>query len=54
MDVYGKEKYPTQHVFKYPKAGEENAKVALRIFSLETNKTAEIRVGDYEYIPRIN
>lgn len=54
MDVYGKEKYPTQHVFKYPKAGEENAKVALHIFSLKTNKTAEIRVGDYEYIPRIN
>ena len=54
MDMYGTGKYPTQHVFKYPKAGEDNAKVSLHIFSLETNKTAEIRVGDYEYIPRIN
>ena len=54
MDVYGKEKYPSQHVFKYPKAGEANAKVSLHIFSLNTGKTAEIRVGDYEYIPRIN
>ena len=54
MDVYGKGKYPTQEVFKYPKAGEDNAKVTLHIFSLVTNKTAEIIVGEYEYIPRIN
>ncbi len=54
MDVYGQGKYPTQHVFKYPKAGEDNAKVSLHIFSFETNKTAEITVGEYEYIPRIN
>ncbi|MGG8497246.1 S9 family peptidase [Tenacibaculum sp. TC6] len=54
MDVYGKGKYPTQEVFKYPKAGEDNAKVTLHIFSLVTNKTAEIMVGEYEYIPRIN
>lgn len=54
MDVYGTGKYPTQHVFKYPKAGEKNAKVSLHIFSLSTNKTAEIVFGEYEYIPRIN
>ncbi|WP_093669352.1 S9 family peptidase [Tenacibaculum sp. MAR_2009_124] len=53
MDVIGKDKYPSQHVFKYPKAGEDNAKVSLHIFSLETTKTAEITVGEYEYIPRI-
>lgn len=29
MDVYGETLYPTQHVFKYPKAGEENSKVSL-------------------------
>lgn len=54
MDVFGNGKYPVQHVFKYPKAGEDNAKVSLHIFSLKTNKTAEITVGEYEYIPRIN
>ncbi|WP_408030007.1 S9 family peptidase [Tenacibaculum xiamenense] len=54
MDMVGEEKYPSQHVFKYPKAGEDNAKVSLHMFSLETNKTAEITVGEYEYIPRIN
>ncbi len=54
MDMVGEKKYPSQHVFKYPKAGEDNAKVSLHIFSLETNKTAEITVGEFEYIPRIN
>lgn len=54
MDVYGKEKYPTQHVFKYPKAGEDNAKVTLHIYTLSTNGTAKMIFGDYEYIPRIN
>ncbi|CAM1351649.1 S9 family peptidase [Tenacibaculum insulae] len=54
MDVYGKEKYPTQQVFKYPKAGEKNAKVTLHIYSLKTNGTAKVIFGDYEYIPRIN
>ncbi|CAM1373457.1 Xaa-Pro dipeptidyl-peptidase precursor [Tenacibaculum litopenaei] len=53
MDMYGTGKYPSQHVFKYPKAGEANAKVSLRIFTMGSNKTAEITVGEYEYIPRI-
>ena len=54
MDVYGKGKYPTQEVFKYPKAGEDNAKVTLHVYSLTTNGTAKIIFGEYEYIPRIN
>ncbi|MEX6627116.1 S9 family peptidase [Tenacibaculum salmonis] len=54
MDMYGKGIYPTQQVFKYPKAGEENAKVTLHIYTLSTNGTAKMIFGDYEYIPRIN
>ncbi|CAM1333987.1 dipeptidyl-peptidase 4 [Tenacibaculum aestuariivivum] len=54
MDVYGNNIYPTQQVFKYPKAGEDNAKVTLHIYNLNTNGTAEVFFGDYEYIPRIN
>lgn len=54
MDVFGKGKYPSQHVFKYPKAGEDNAKVTLYMYSLESNNTARIVFGEYEYIPRIN
>lgn len=55
MDVYGKELYPSQYEFKYPKAGEDNAKVSLHIYDLNTKKTATINLGDYEdfYIPRI-
>ncbi|WBX73346.1 S9 family peptidase [Tenacibaculum pacificus] len=54
MDIYGKGIYPTQHVFKYPKAGEDNAKVSLHIYNLSTNGTSKMIFGDYEYIPRIN
>ncbi|MCB4797259.1 S9 family peptidase [Neotamlana laminarinivorans] len=56
MDVYGNALYQTQHVFKYPKAGEANALVSLHIFDAETGKTEEVKVdkayNDF-YIPRI-
>ncbi|MGB1042537.1 MAG: S9 family peptidase [Tenacibaculum sp.] len=54
MDVYGKEKYPSQHVFKYPKAGEDNAKVTLHLYALASKNTTKVDLGAYEYIPRIN
>jgi len=53
MDITGKELYPTQQVFKYPKAGEKNAVVTLHIYNVSTTKTSKINVGEYEYIPRI-
>jgi dipeptidyl-peptidase-4 len=53
MNVTGDELYPTQHVFKYPKAGEDNAKVTLHIYDVEKQTTKKIALGDYEYIPRI-
>jgi dipeptidyl-peptidase-4 len=53
MNVTGNELYPTQHVFKYPKAGEENAEVTLHIYDVEKQTTKKIGLGDYEYIPRI-
>ncbi len=56
MDIYGTGLYQTQHVFKYPKAGEKNAIVSLHIYDLEKNTTNEVKVGksysDF-YIPRI-
>ncbi|MFO7720749.1 MAG: DPP IV N-terminal domain-containing protein, partial [Gillisia sp.] len=56
MDVYGDELYPRADVFKYPKAGEENANVSLHIYELSTAETKDIALGEYEdfYIPRIN
>ena len=55
MDVYGKELYPSQQVFKYPKAGEPNAKVSLHIYDLSSGKTNKIDLAGYNsyYIPRI-
>ncbi|WP_055447771.1 S9 family peptidase [Lacinutrix mariniflava] len=56
MDVYGKDLYQTQTVFKYPKAGEANAIVSLHIHDLKKEKTTEVKVDKaYSdiYIPRI-
>jgi len=53
MDIVGKELYPEQQVFKYPKAGEKNAEVTLHMYAVSSKRTTKIRLGDYEYIPRI-
>ncbi|NGZ90602.1 S9 family peptidase [Psychroflexus maritimus] len=50
---YGQFLYPQQEVFKYPKAGDDNAKVSLHCFDLEQNKSIDVDLGEYEYIPRI-
>mgnify|MGYP001627957689 CR=1 FL=1 len=55
MDVYGQELYQTQDVFKYPKAGEHNAKVSLHIYDLQNSATTTIDLSKYQsyYIPRL-
>ena len=53
MDVYGTDKYPSQHVFKYPKAGEDNAKVSLQLYDVVGKETSVINLGDAYYVPRI-
>lgn len=56
MDIYGDDLYPFYSKFKYPKAGEINAKVSLHVFNLNSNQTKEIKVDIKEqdfYIPRI-
>ena len=56
MDVYGSDLYQTQHVFKYPKAGEANSKVSLHLYNLNSKSVKELKVdkvyNDF-YIPRI-
>lgn len=56
MDVFGNNLYPTQDVFKYPKAGEKNALVSLHLYNLDTNKTTTVDLSEYKdfYIARIN
>ncbi len=55
MDLFGKDLYPTQQVFKYPKAGESNSEVSLHMYDVASGKSEEIELGDYSdfYIPRI-
>ncbi|SHF77777.1 dipeptidyl-peptidase-4 [Salegentibacter echinorum] len=55
MDIFGKDLYPTQQVFKYPKAGEKNSEVALYMYELSSEKNEKVKLGDYQdfYIPRI-
>lgn len=55
MDIYGTGLYPTQQVFKYPKAGEKNSEVSLYIYDFASKSTQKINLGDYTdfYIPRI-
>nr|WP_255584613.1 S9 family peptidase [Zunongwangia sp. SCSIO 43204] len=55
MDIFGSDLYPSEQVFKYPKAGEANSKVSLHMYDVKTGETQEIDLGDYSdfYIPRI-
>jgi len=55
MDLFGKDLYPTQQVFKYPKAGEANSNVSLHMYDVSSKKVEEVKLGDYNdfYIPRI-
>jgi len=47
--------YPSDYRFKYPKAGEENAKVEIKIYKLNADKSIKVQLGDqYEYLPSIN
>ena len=52
MPMYG-ELYPDPYEFKYPKAGEENASVEVKVFDLERNKTGTVMHPKTEYIPRV-
>lgn len=46
--------YPKQYTYKYPKAGEKNSKVSVRIFDTESRTTKEVELGRGDfYIPRI-
>ena len=53
MDIVGAELYPTQQVFKYPKAGEKNAEVSLYVYNVSEKISKKIDLGNYEYMPRI-
>ncbi len=54
MDKFNGSLYPSQEVFKYPKAGEANSTINILLYSLDSKeKTLIYTEEDYEYIPRI-
>jgi len=55
MDVFGSELYPSQSVFKYPKAGEKNADISLHIYDVNANNTSKVNLDTYSdfYIARL-
>ncbi len=55
MDLFQNQLYPDQYTFKYPKCGETNAKVSIRVYDLKSNQSISTKIakGDEFYIPRI-
>lgn len=55
MSVFHKDLYPKVETFKYPKAGEKNSLVSLKVYDVKANTTKDIKLGNYNdfYIPRI-
>ncbi len=47
--------YPRLYQYKYPKAGEQNSRVSIHIYDIDTGETIEVDTGDEtdQYIPRI-
>ena len=54
MEIYDN-LYPSQYKFKYPKAGEENSIIKIKIFDFKDSKTYDFDIGKNSdiYIPRI-
>ncbi|MDC7994270.1 S9 family peptidase [Altibacter sp. HG106] len=55
MDVYGSDLYQHQDVFKYPKAGEENASVSLHLYDVTQRTTTAVALDAFQnyYVPRL-
>lgn len=55
MNMFKNELYPTVYSFKYPKAGEQNSIVSIRVYNLDSKETITMNTGDKTdiYIPRI-
>lgn len=55
FQTYNKKLYPDYYQFKYPKPGEKNSRVELRVFDIEarTTRTMNVPLDADGYIPRI-
>ena len=55
IPVYGKQLYPSEMRFKYPKAGEKNSVVSALLYRLDTRKTTDLNLTNFKnyYIPNV-
>lgn len=55
IPIYGKQLYPSEMRFKYPKAGEKNSIVSAQLFRLDSGKTVALNLSDFKnyYIPNV-
>lgn len=55
IPIYGKQLYPTEMRFKYPKAGEKNSVVSAHLYRLDSNKTVALNLAAFKnyYIPNV-
>ncbi|HMT00085.1 MAG TPA: S9 family peptidase [Saprospiraceae bacterium] len=55
MPIYEDGSHPRYETFKYPKVGDVNSSVSLKIYDLQKNKTREAKLGAItdSYLPRI-
>ena len=55
IPIYGKQLYPSEMRFKYPKAGEKNSVVSAQLYRLDSAKTMAINLSNFKnyYIPDV-
>jgi len=55
IPIYGKQLYPSEMRFKYPKAGEKNSVVSAHLYRLDSAKTLPLSLGNFKnyYIPNV-
>ncbi|MCP2038588.1 S9 family peptidase [Chryseobacterium sp. HSC-36S06] len=55
IPIYGKQLYPSEMRFKYPKAGEKNSVVSAQLFRLDSGKTMPLNLAGFKnyYIPNV-
>lgn len=55
IPIYGKQLYPSEMRFKYPKAGEKNSVVSAQLYRLHSSKTVALNLSNFKnyYIPDV-
>ena len=55
IPIYGKQLYPSELRFKYPKAGENNSVVSAQLYRLDSAKTIALNLSNFKnyYIPDV-